>query len=378
MIDDIIAKRQRMAYKNEEHVRIGIVLRLLQKAGWDIFDPAEVYLEFSANRNEDKTKVDIAIFANSNEPTAFIEVKSLGSIRAKLQETERQLRDYNRNNTAPFSIITDGEEWRFYFSQTGGEFSEKCFRTMNICKDGIEDVELTILSFLSRQAITSGKAREYAENYLKLTKKQKTVDDSVPIAKRIAEDDPDKSWVQALIDICSEKGFEIDREEAKEAIKEYSSISDEVKAPEPKAEIISQKDVPSTNLPKRPEKQHMEIPISHINRESNYAHKKIIEIELFGQSFRPKNYNQLLLLTSKKIYEMQKSDFHKCTELVGRKRKYFSKEKADVFSPEPIGESGYYVGTNESATSIVKICYMLLAKFGYVKSDLVLKVEQAK
>ena len=56
-------------------------------------------------------------------------VEYVGKIDSDLLRIEQQLRDYNRNNTAQFSIITDGRKWRFYYSQTGGEFSHKCFTT---------------------------------------------------------------------------------------------------------------------------------------------------------------------------------------------------------------------------------------------------------
>lgn len=38
-----------------------------------------------------------------------------------------------RNNTAMFSIITGDVEWRFHYSQTGGEFSQMCFKVLNSC-----------------------------------------------------------------------------------------------------------------------------------------------------------------------------------------------------------------------------------------------------
>ena len=86
--------------------------------------------EFIVVPNEDKTRVDVALFLTPFAPAVFIEIKGVGLIQGRLADIERQLRDYNRNNTAMFTIITDGREWRFYFSQTGGEFSKNVLRLL--------------------------------------------------------------------------------------------------------------------------------------------------------------------------------------------------------------------------------------------------------
>ena len=131
-LEDIREKLKNGCYKNEEHIRACLVLRILQKLNWNIWNPAEVYAELKVAPEEDKTKVDLALFINKNIPSIFFEIKKPGEIATGLPEIERQLRNYNRNNTALFSVITDGQEWRLYHSQTGGEFSKKCFKVFNL------------------------------------------------------------------------------------------------------------------------------------------------------------------------------------------------------------------------------------------------------
>lgn len=128
LIKDINRKLREKNFSNEEQVRVCIVLRILQKLGWEIWDPLEVYEEFPAVRKEDSSRVDIALFQNRySHPSVFIEIKTLGKVQTDLRKIERQMRDYNRNNTAEFSVITDGREWRFYYSQTGGGICAKMF-----------------------------------------------------------------------------------------------------------------------------------------------------------------------------------------------------------------------------------------------------------
>ncbi len=104
-LNDVRQLFGRGIYKNEQHIRLCVVCRILQELGWNIWNPDEVNLEFACAPEEDATKVDVALKCSPLKPDVFIEAKSYGQIRNKLDETERQLRDYNRNNTAMFSIF---------------------------------------------------------------------------------------------------------------------------------------------------------------------------------------------------------------------------------------------------------------------------------
>ena len=210
-------------FKNEENVRFSLVARILQKLGWDIWNPKEVATEFLVLPNEDSTRVDIALFENPFSPSVFIEIKAVGKLEAELTKCEVQLRDYNRNNTALFSIITDGCIWRFYFSQTGGEFSKKCFKVIDLLNNDLEDIELSFYAFLSKEEIQSGKAKNEAETYLKMNQKQRTMEDALPEARRIVLEPPFPSLLQAIIDIVKKSGFDVSEEEVRRFVKTQNS-----------------------------------------------------------------------------------------------------------------------------------------------------------
>ncbi len=218
---DIREKLQAGSYQNEEHVRLSLVARLLQELGWDIWNPAEVNTEFLPVPTEDKTKVDLALFSTPRTPSVFIEVKAVDRI-SNLEEIERQLRDYNRNNTALFSIITDGRKWRFYYSQTGGQFSKKCFKILNLSSDEPEDLERTLHLFLSKSEIDSGNAKKQAEALLQLTQKERVMEECLSKAVRLIQEAPFPTLPDALLTLVAEQGFEIPREEAERFVKKQS------------------------------------------------------------------------------------------------------------------------------------------------------------
>ena len=175
--------------------------------------------EFVVVPHQDRTRVDIALFLKPAIPSVFLEIKAVGQMQGRLPEIELQVRDYNRNNTALFSIITDGREWRFYFSQTGGEFSQKCFESFDILKDNLEDIEHSLLTFLKKSEIANENARKEAENYLQLNQKQRTMEDCMAEARRLVNEPPFPSLPLALVSLVNEKGFILTIDEAVEFIK---------------------------------------------------------------------------------------------------------------------------------------------------------------
>lgn len=224
MLTDINFKLAEGFYVNEEHIRLSLVARILQQLGWDIWNPREVNPEYYCIPNEDRSRVDIALFLTRQIPSVFFEIKTIGKIDSDLSNIERQLRDYNRNLTAMFTIITDGRKWRFYYSQAGGEFSQKCFKVLDFFEDDLDDVETFLRSFLSKSEIVSGNAEQDAKSYLQLTLKQRAIDDAIPQARRMVDLPPFPSLPQALVERVATSGFKITLEEAIQFIQNYKPI----------------------------------------------------------------------------------------------------------------------------------------------------------
>lgn len=211
------------AFKNEEHVRVGIVARLLDALGWNVWDPSEVFYEFIPVPAEDRTRVDVALLTG-DVPWAFIEVKALGLLSPNIDTIEAQMRDYNRNLTAMFSIATDGKAWRFYYSQTSGDFRQKLFKCLDLMDDDLNDVETTLTTFLSKEGVQDGNAEREAKEYLKFNRKQRAMDDAMTQAKRAITEPPFPSLPEAIVSIVGSKGHDVTKDEAADFIKRYQPI----------------------------------------------------------------------------------------------------------------------------------------------------------
>lgn len=212
---DIRQRLRRQEYKNEEHVRLSLVARVVQALGWDVWNPTEVYTEFKATKKEDNTRVDVALFTPDFEATAvFIECKAVGAFAADLAVVERQLRDYNRDHTALFTVITDGRHWRFYFSFTSGEFKDKLFCKFDLQEDALDEIAGCLDTFLLRDNILNHSARRRAEAYLMLGKKERAMQDVLPDAQKLVSQPPFPSLPAAMVQLLAAKVLTITPAEA--------------------------------------------------------------------------------------------------------------------------------------------------------------------
>ena len=342
---------KRRYFNNEENVRFSLVSRILQELGWNIWNPKEVATEFNTVPNEDKSRVDIALFDNSTTPSVFIEIKALGKLEFDLAKHEVQLRDYNRNNTAPFSIITDGQKWRFYYSQTGGEFSEKCFKDIDLLEDDVDDIELIFDAFLSKNEIRSGKAKIEAESYLKLSQKQRVMEDAFPQARRQILEHPFPSLPEALINIVEKEGYSITIEEASGFVNKQGTKKQ--KPESPKITISAQKPIRKTKTPA-----------------SGYSGKKVSAFKFNNQTYEVRFWIDVLCRISQILHQTHRSDFNQVLTLKGRKRPYYTKDDSLLRVSQIIEGTNVFVEANLSSNSIVKLCHDVIALFGYTKTDL--------
>lgn len=119
ILNDICYNLNNNNYVNEESVRVGIVIRILEALKQPVFNPKLVCCEYSVNKlNKDYSnsngRVDVAIFSRSDADLAdiYIEVKAVGKLN--IQDGENQLRNYTVEKYTKIAILTDGNTWVFY------------------------------------------------------------------------------------------------------------------------------------------------------------------------------------------------------------------------------------------------------------------------
>ena len=119
-IRDIRDRFDRGLYSTEAEVSRGVVMRLLETLGWDVFDMKRVSPEFKI----DSRKVDYALQHQPFGPVVLIEVKKAGNVT---ESGEEQLFDYCSKQGVPLAVLTDGRNWNFYLPAGMGNYHQRLF-----------------------------------------------------------------------------------------------------------------------------------------------------------------------------------------------------------------------------------------------------------
>lgn len=122
-------KEHKENVKTEEATKHTFVLPFLRALGYDVYNPAIVTPEFTADIGTKKEeKVDYAIMSDG-VPLILIEVKSIDK---DLDKHLNQLLRYFMVTPAKFAILTNGVEYRFYTDlDESNKLDDKPFFTFN-------------------------------------------------------------------------------------------------------------------------------------------------------------------------------------------------------------------------------------------------------
>lgn len=348
-LKDIRYKLANRFYECEEHIRLSLVSRILYELGWDIWNPCEVNAEYKPFPAEDNKKVDIALFQIRSIPTAYIEIKKHGELDNGVSAVEEQLREYCKDNTATFAIITDGEKWRFYYSQTGGKFSDKCFKVLDIKNDDLDELADAFRLFLSKSSTESGDAKKEAEDYLKLNQKQRAIEDSIPLAKKVVLDPPFPRLTEAIVKVVAESGITITETDAEDYLHQNSP---RVRAL-PSESGRQPKDTGTT------ESKHTPYRLSAVLQPPDFKNREPVKVFVIDKWYPVRSWREVKEFTYMKILDkIIGANLPKACQ-VSTDPKYFPR------SPKRIGNTNYYYDGNHSSSAIVSHCKRAMEVAGY-------------
>ncbi len=167
MLATLTAIRQRLRshdYHHAEHVRLGLVTRLVQQLGWDIWNPREVRAELAPSRPASSAPLVLTLVAPDAEATAIcIACVGAGGLAQHPATVEEQLHGYPH---ALFTLLTDGQHWHFYYSLLAGPLADKLFYRLDLLADEPAEAADHFFAFLHRDNVLSHSARHRAEAYL--------------------------------------------------------------------------------------------------------------------------------------------------------------------------------------------------------------------
>jgi predicted type IV restriction endonuclease len=339
---------RRIVSFDEAATKQAVVTRLLSLLGWDIFSIDEVRPEYSVGGR----KVDYSLRIN-NSNKVFIEAKKIGE---ELEDHQEQLLNYSFQEGVKLSILTNGITWWFYLPLHEGSWEQRKFYTIDILQQDSADVTSKFIDFLSKDNINNGKAIQNAEATYKGQQKIKILEETLPKAWNKIIEEADELLID-LINETAEKicGFKADTEFVERFLSKnrnallVSAIPPKL-TPPPRRELGPR---PPTSI-----------------AAANYTGKSISYFSFRGSKHEVRSWKDLLIKLCEIINSGHRNEFDKTLGIVGRKRPYFSLTGNELRAPEKINNSKIYVETNLNANRIAKICFDMLATFGYTSKDL--------
>ena len=164
---------QERFHENEMSVRQGIVEPLLRGLGWPTNDTRVVYPEYSTAGG----RIDYALCYPPVEPVALIEAKSIGKID---EGAEQQLFSYAFHQGVPILVLTDGQQWRFFYPAGRGDYGKRKVCVLNL-SDGDSEKNANLLQrYLSYSSIQNGDAFRAIEDDYRLLSSQREAAKHLP------------------------------------------------------------------------------------------------------------------------------------------------------------------------------------------------------
>ena len=191
---------ERSAYPNEMAVRTQIVLPILERLGWPVYDTTKVRHEYSLKFKGTTRFVDLALCVPaSDSPRCIVELKT-----PDRDEGDEQLFEYAFHAGAPIALLTNGEIWRFYHILASGTYNERLVRTLDLRRHPPEEASEALERYLSYPNTESDKASDYARKDLSKRINQDKAKKKIPDAWRhLIQHDSEKRLAKLLIDVTA-------------------------------------------------------------------------------------------------------------------------------------------------------------------------------
>lgn len=241
-------------HENEMSVRQGIVEPLLRDLDWPTDDTRVVYREYSIAGG----RVDYALCHPPIEPVAFIEVKSIGKID---EGAEQQLFSYAFHQGVPILVLTDGQQWRFFYPAGRGDYDKRKVCVLDL-SDGASKKNANLLQrYLSYTSIQNSDAFRAIENDYRLLSSQREAAKHLPDTWRGLVDGADEFLIELVAEatesVCGHRPSE---EQVFDFLKNLESApaSHEDPLPSPKPRSSSHSPIRLTFIVTMPDGERIE------------------------------------------------------------------------------------------------------------------------
>lgn len=403
-IDDLKSNKK-LATFDEASTKQAVVLRLLSFLGWDIFNVAEVYPDFSIN----SSTVSYALRIR-NSSKVFIEVKRVHKI---LDSYQKDLVDLAARDRVELAILTNGITWWFYRVSDSGNWKQQRFHSVDLLKHKPEKFVPELIDLLSKNKVAKGESMSAAKTLFQ-KKQQKLAADFLPEAWNHVLTQPNKIFVELLSEqtekLC---GNMLKAETVEKFIKKYkdrwllkTNVSS-VAAPHAAARVSDILDLSEErrieNLPygktitldepifstdtspydtdtslystdtSLSGTDKLLLSTDTIKLAKSYMDKSITAFSFNGNTYKVQTWVEMLTTLSDYLASMNTKNFEKVLWISNDQKARFSRYSEQLRMPEEVKGTDIYVETKLNPEEVIRTCCQLIAEFGYCTDDLVIE-----
>jgi hypothetical protein len=306
---DIIVRLRQGRFPNEQAISQGIVLRVLQELGWDIYDTTLVWPEFQTGEG----RADFALCHPPSKPAEFIEVKPPG----KAEDGVRQGLEYAFHTGVPFIALTDGMTWSFYLPAEQGSYEDRRVYKLDLFERPPAEAAEVLHRYLARERVESGEALEDARKEYRSRNRRAQACDAIPEAWRELVEKGNEDLVAMLASAVESKvGVRPDDNDVAEFLAGLGRPVIVETTRDKTAPAIS----PATHRPVAP----------RTGAETNRSGKLILR----GKAFPYHNANDAMVIVLRELAKADPTFLEGCSQhpdAQGRKRRYIARTPEELY-----------------------------------------------
>ena len=325
-------------------IKLGVVLRLLDAAGWDVFDVSQVVPDYPTGNG----KVDFALVATSSRgtggpatPQALVEVKPFGE-NLDGGRSERRLVAQCARVGAPLAVLTNGSRWLLLFQSPDYQGNDHRFCEVDLAGDPVAATE-ELNRYLSRDRVASGQAARSAERTLRDRNRDTVTRQAILDGWRQVVLGPQDGLVELIATAAEQRtGYRPEVQQVRRVLTES------------RAELF-----PLAEGQARP-----------ASAGGASSRRRPASFTFLSETQPVSSWPDLLVQVCLLMRQRHPEDFEKILEIWGRMNPYFSRSAEDLYVPKPVGDTGIYASCQGAGSLIEQRARRVMELFGYPADSL--------
>jgi predicted type IV restriction endonuclease len=338
---------------DEAAIKQAVVLRILSFLNWDPFNIDEVMPEHPVNGG----KVDFAL-RDQESNKAFIAVSKDAGV---FEDFEEQLSIWAHEQKAQIFVITNGITWWFCLPLREETLEDRRFHILKMKEQNAETITQRLFDFLSKAAITSGKALAAAERIHHSRKKEALIKEHLPRAWKKVLNEPERWLRDAVIEVTKELcGQEPDLDTVKTFIASEAGAGLSVRS------YAESSSGPASQKASRPRDKEAQ------------AGKSIVSFSLQGLRIEVHSWKDMFVQLCEMVFKdrNEADDLEVALTMSEFNRDFFTRNPHQFLESEMVKGTDLYVDTGLSPKEFAVVARELISLFGYEKNDLTFEVKR--